>query len=124
MMVRNDARGAFSLTVPAYLEAVRAMHGVSVDEMASRLRVSPSVVRRWQRGVLVPSWRRIRRMTDVWGGSPEMLGLGAALQRFSRETKVDVADAVRMIKSGRRNAPERQPRRRTDRRQLSLPIGG
>jgi transcriptional regulator with XRE-family HTH domain len=123
-MRRDERNAAFSLTVPAYLEAVRAMHGLGVDEVASALKVSPSVVRRWQRGMLVPSWRRIRRMTDLWGGSAELLALGAALQRFSRETRVDVAEAVRMIKSGRRNAPERRVRRHTvDRRQLRLPMG-
>lgn len=115
---------SFSLTVPAYLEAVRAMHGLGVADMAAALGVSPSVVRRWQRGTLVPTLRRLRRMTALWGGSPELLALGAALQRFSRETRIDVAEAVRIIKSGRRNAPERRPRRRTvDRRQLFLPMG-
>jgi transcriptional regulator with XRE-family HTH domain len=123
-MARESPNGAFSLTVPAYLHAVRAMHGLGVAEMAAALKVSPSVVRRWQRGTLVPTWRRLRRMTELWGGSPEMLALGAALQRFSRETKIDVEEAVRIIKSGRRNAPERRaPGRRVDRRQLDLPMG-
>lgn len=123
-MASRETGGAFSLTVPAYLAAVRAMHGLATDDIASALGVTSSVVRRWERGVLVPPWRRIRRMTDRWGGSPELLALGAALQRFSRETKVDVGEAVRIIKSGRRNAPEvRVRRRRTDRRQLSLPMG-
>lgn len=126
-MTARDARngtGAFSLTVPAYLEAVRAMHGLGVADMAAALKVSPSVVRRWQRGSLVPTWRRLRRMAELWGGSPELLALGAALQRFSRDTKIDVAEAVRIIKSGRRNAPERRARRRAvDRRQLFLPMG-
>jgi hypothetical protein len=64
-------------------------------------------------------------MTDLWGGSAELLALGAALQRYSRETGVTLDEAVRILKSGQRNAPEhrvRGPRR--DRRQLSLPIGG
>lgn len=120
----KNGRNGFSLTVPAYLDAVRGMHGLGVGEMAAALRVSPSVVRRWQRGTLVPTWRRLRRMTELWGGSPELLALGAALQRFSRETKVDVSEAVRIIKSGRRNVPERRARRRVaDRRQLFLPMG-
>jgi len=123
-MGRGDRNGEFSLTVPAYLEAVRAMHGLDVAEMAAALKVSPSVVRRWQHGTMVPTWRRLRRMTELWGGRPEMLALGAALQRFSRETKLEVGDAVRIIKSGRRNAPDRQVRRRSvDRRQLDLPMG-
>ena len=92
--------------------------------MAKALRVSPSVLRRWSRGTLVPSWRRIRGMTGLWGGSAELLALGAALQRFTRATGVSVDEAVRMLRSGRRNAPERRrlapPVR--DRRQLSLPI--
>jgi ribosome-binding protein aMBF1 (putative translation factor) len=120
----KDSR-AFALTVTAYLSAVRAMHGLSAAEMAKSLRVSTSVVRRWLRGTLVPPWRRLRRMTDLWGGSPEMLALGAALQRYSRETGVTLDEAVRILKSGRRNAPERRERGpRRDRRQLSLPIGG
>lgn len=124
-MARSERNGAFSLTVPAYLDAVRAMHGIGVPEMATALKVSPSVVRRWQRGTLVPTTRRLRRMAEIWGGSPELLALGAALQRFSRDTKIDVEEAVRIIKSGRRNAPERRARRRVvDRRQLFLPMGG
>jgi len=122
-MAEQESR-AFALTVPAYLAAVRAMHGLTVPEMARALRVSPSVVHRWLRGTLVPPWRRLRRMTDLWGGSAEMLALGAALQRYGRETGVTLDEAVRMLKSGRRNAPERRPRgSRRDRRQLSLPIG-
>ncbi len=116
--------GAF-VTVPIYLEAVGRLHGVGPGEMARALRVSPSVLRRWARGTLVPSWRRLRVMTDLWGGSAELLALGAALQRYSRSTGISIEDAVRMVRSGRRNAPERRTAgRRRDRRQLSLPIGG
>jgi transcriptional regulator with XRE-family HTH domain len=116
--------GAYSLTVPAYLSAVRSIHGLRVAEMARALRVSQSVVRRWANGRLVPPWTRVRRMTELWGGSAELLGLGAALQRYSRESGVALEEAARMIRSGQRNAPERRratPQR--DRRQLSLPIG-
>lgn len=115
--------GPGSLTVPAYLAAVRSIHGLRTGEMARALRVSPSVLRRWARGTLVPPWRRVRRMTELWGGSAELLGLGAALQRYSRESGVTLEEAVRMIRSGQRNAPERRraaPER--DRRQLSFPI--
>ena len=115
---------AWSLTVPAYLAAVRSMHGLGVAEMARALRVSPSVVRRWTRGTLVPPWGRLRRMTEQWGGSAELLALGAALQRYSRQTGVPIEEAVRMVRSGRRSAPERPKRAPLrDRRQLSLPIG-
>jgi len=113
------------VTVPIYLEAVRRLHGMGAGEMARALRVSPSVLRRWGRGTLVPSWRRLRAMTGLWGGSAELLALGAALQRYSRATGISIEDAVRMVRSGRRNAPERRTARpRRDRRQLSLPIGG
>lgn len=115
--------GASALTVPVYLVAVRSIHGLTVGEMARALRVSTSVVRRWRRGSLVPTWGRMRRMTEIWGGSPELLALGAALQRYSRDTGVSLDEAARMLRSGRRNAPERRrqgPVR--DRRQLSLPI--
>jgi transcriptional regulator with XRE-family HTH domain len=117
-MARN---GSATLTVPAYLGAVRAMHGLTIPELARTLRVSVSVVRRWTRGSLVPPWSRLRRMTEIWGGSAELLALGAALQRYSRDTGVPIDEAVRMIRSGRRNAPERGRRTRTaDRRQLAL----
>lgn len=123
-MKSPGGNGTSSLTVPAYLSAVRSIHGLGVAEMARALRVSPSVVRRWANGRLVPPWTRVRRMTELWGGSAELLGLGAALQRYSRESGVALEEAARMIRSGRRNAPERRratPQR--DRRQLSLPIG-
>ncbi len=111
------------VTVPAYLAAVRRLHGLGVGEMAKALRVSPSVLRRWTRGTMVPTWRRMRSMTTLWGGSAELLALGAAMQRYARVTGVSIDEAVRMVRSGRRNAPVRPtaPRVR-DRRQLSLPI--
>jgi hypothetical protein len=103
---------------------VRRLHGMGPGEMARALRVNPSVLRRWTRGTLVPSWRRLRVMTGLWGGSAELLALGAALQRYARATGVSVDEAVRMLRTGRRNAPERRAVvRRRDRRQLSLPIG-
>jgi hypothetical protein len=62
-------------------------------------------------------------MTELWGASPERLGLGAALQRYSRESGVGLDEAARMLRSGQRNAPERKRRLpQRDRRQLSLPI--
>jgi len=113
------------VTVPSYLDAVRLVHGVGPSEMARALRVSPSVLRRWARGTLVPSWKRVRAMTGLWGGSPELLALGAALQRYARATGVSVDEAVRMVRTGRRNGPGRPAASRPrDRRQLSLPIGG
>ena len=123
---RGNGRGNVAIvTVPAYLESIRHLHGIGPGEMARALRVNPSVLRRWARGTLVPSWRRVRAMTGLWGGSPELLALGAALQRYARATGVPVDEAVRMLRTGRRHAPDRRatgPRR--DRRQLSLPIGG
>jgi hypothetical protein len=111
------------VTVPRYLAAVRTMHGVGGAEMARALRVTPSVVRRWLRGTLVPTWRRVKAMTALWGGDAELLALGAALQRYCRATGMSLEDAVRMVRSGRRTGPERRPRPRPrDRRQLSLPI--
>jgi transcriptional regulator with XRE-family HTH domain len=112
------------LTVPGYLAAVRTVHGLSVREMASGLGVSPSVVRRWLRGSLVPTWPRVQAMVRRWGGDPEILGLGAAVQRHCRATGRTVDDAVRAIRTGKRTAPVVRPRAIRDRRQLSLPIGG
>ena len=45
-----------------------------------------SIVRRWFRGTLVPTLRRLQNMTALWGGDPQLLALGAALQRYSRNT--------------------------------------
>src|SRR5262245_7029106 len=123
---RSNGRGdATVVTVPAYLDAIRRLHGIGPGEMARALRVNPSVLRRWARGTLVPSWRRVRAMTSLWGGSPELLGLGAALQPYAPPTGIPVDEAVRMLRTGRRQAPARRaPGPRRDRRQLSLPIGG
>ena len=109
------------VTVPAYLAAVRTMHGVGPADMARALHVAPSIVRRWIRGTLVPTWRRMQGMTALWGGDPQLLALGAALQRYSRVTGVPLEEAVRMVRSGRRTGPERRPKtRERDRRQLAL----
>lgn len=122
MARRSDS--AATLTVPAYLAAVRSMHAIGPADMARALRVSPSVVRRWSRGTLVPTFRRLKTMTGLWGGDAELLALGAALQRYGQATGVSLDDAVRMIRSGRRTAPvRRMPGRPLDRRQLSLPMG-
>ena len=111
------------VTVPQYLAAVRTVHAVGMTDMARALHVTPSVVRRWLRGTLVPSWRRLKGMTALWGGDPELLALGAALQRYCRATGVAVEDAVRMVRTGRRTGPERKPlARQRDRRQLTLPM--
>ena len=111
------------VTVPDYLRAVRAMHGIGVADMARALRVAPSVVRRWHAGKLVPTWRRVKAMTGLWGGDAELLALGATLQRYCRATGVSLEEAVRMVRAGKRVRPERRaaisPR---DRRQLSLPM--
>ncbi|TMB17151.1 MAG: hypothetical protein E6J59_17375 [Deltaproteobacteria bacterium] len=115
--------GASIVTVPQYLSAVRTVHALGVTEMARALHVTPSVVRRWLRGTLVPSWRRVKGMTVLWGGDAELLALGAALQRFCRATGVGLEDAVRMVRTGRRTGPERKPGARPrDRRQLTLPM--
>ena len=111
------------LTVPGYLSAVRTVHGIGVSEIARGLRVSPSVVRRWMQGTLVPPWRRVKAMVALWGGDADVLGLGAALQRHCRATGMSLEDAVRVVRSGKRTAPVRRPGAARDRRQLSLPIG-
>jgi Helix-turn-helix domain len=111
------------LTVPDYLAAVRRIHGVGPAEMARSLRVNPSVLRRWMRGTLLPTWPRLRAMTALWGGSPELLAVGAALQGVARRTGLSVEEAVQMVRTGRRNLPQRRSREPVrDRRQLSLPI--
>jgi transcriptional regulator with XRE-family HTH domain len=111
------------VTVPGYLAAVRTVHGLSVAEMARALRVSPSVVRRWMHGRLVPPWRRVKAMAALWGGDADVLGLGAALQRHCRATGMSLDEAVRVVRSGKRTTPVRRATVVRDRRQLSLPIG-
>jgi transcriptional regulator with XRE-family HTH domain len=123
MAERPEAR-LLVVTVPGYLAAVRTVHGLSVAEMARALRVSPSVVRRWMHGALVPPWRRVKTMATLWGGDADVLGLGAALQRHCRATGMPLDEAVRVVRSGKRTAPVRRPAHVRDRRQLSLPIGG
>ncbi len=108
------------LTIPGYLAAVRTVHGLSTAEMARALRVSPSVVRRWMHGTLVPPWRRVKTMAGMWGGDAEVIGLGAALQRHCRATGMTLDDAVRLVRSGKRTAPVRRAASTRDRRQLSL----
>jgi ribosome-binding protein aMBF1 (putative translation factor) len=121
--VSKSPAASVTVTVPEYLRAVRAMNGIGVGDMARALRVTPSVVRRWLAGTLVPTWRRVKSMTALWGGDAELLALGAALQRYCRSTGVSLEDAVRMVRSGRRTRPERRaPVTARDRRQLSLPI--
>jgi len=71
--------GASIITVPQYLGAVRTVHALGVTEMARALHVTPSVVRRWLRGTLVPSWRRVKGMTVLWGGDAELLARADAL---------------------------------------------
>jgi DNA-binding transcriptional MerR regulator len=116
-------RTTVPLTVPAYLAAVQRLHGLAPADMVRALRVSPSVLRRWQRGTLIPTWRRLRGMTTLWGGDPELLALGATLQRWSRMTGLPVEEAARMLQTGRRHAPgPRRPRSAGDRRQIPLPI--
>jgi hypothetical protein len=119
----GSREGAGIVTVPQYLAAVRTMHGLGVADIARALRVAPSVVRRWRRGTLVPTWRRVQSMTAQWGGDAELLALGAALQRYCRQTGISLETAVRMVRSGRRTGPARRPPARArDRRQLSLPV--
>ena len=117
--MRNAVRAPV-LTVPVYLAAVRTVHVLSVAEMARALHVSPSLVRRWMHGTLVPPWRRVKTMVTLWGGDAEVLGLGAALQRHCRAAGMPLDDAVRVIRSGRRAVPLRRPTTARDRRQLSL----
>lgn len=117
------ARAPAIVTVPRYLQAVRTVHALGVADMAKALRVSPSVLRRWLRGTLVPSWRRLQGMTSLWGGDAELLALGAALQRYCRATGVALDEAVRMVRAGRKTGPVRRAAMRVaDRRQLPLPI--
>ena len=122
MPATNHSRPAV-VTVPRYLTAVRTVHALGVRDLARALHVTPSVVRRWLRGSLVPSWRRLKGMTALWGGDAELLALGAALQRYCRTTGIALEDAVRMVRAGKRTGPERRSvGSRRDRRQLSLPM--
>lgn len=52
----------------AYLSAVRAAHGLSVEGLASLLLVSVSTLRHWRQGTRMPStpaqWRSLQRLAD------------------------------------------------------------
>jgi hypothetical protein len=112
------------VTIPVYLDAVERLHGIGSPEMARTLGVTVAAVRRWRRGQQVPSWRRVKALVARWGGDAELLGLGAALQRCSRETGLALEDAVKLVRSGRRTLPERRrPASSVARNQLRLPIG-
>lgn len=121
---RSAPRASPVVTIPTYLAAVESLHGIGSADMARALGVTVSAVRRWRRGEQVPSWRRVRQLVTRWGGDAELLALGAALQRFARETGLSLDEAVKLVRSGRRTAPKRPvPRVRELRNQLSLPIG-
>jgi transcriptional regulator with XRE-family HTH domain len=111
------------MTAGEYLEAVARMQGLTFREMAHALKIDPSLLRRWRRGVLIPSWRRVQAMTALWGGDPYILFLGAVLQRYCRQTGLTLEEA-RRLRAGKRVAirRRRRPTGAADRAQLSLPI--
>ena len=119
---KSNGRAAM-VTVPVYLTAVESLHGIGTAEMARALGVTLGAVRRWRRGQQIPSFRRVRQMVSRWGGDAELLALGTSLQRFARETGVSLEDAVKLVRSGRRTAPQRKRTPTHNRNQLSLPIG-
>ena len=124
MAVAKSQRSPGLVTIPVYLDAVERLHGIGAAEVARALGVTVSAVRRWRRGQQVPTWRRVRQMVSRWGGDAELLALGAALQRYARETGVSLEDAIKLVRSGRRVAPKRvRARMVVPRNQLSLPIG-
>ena len=113
------------MTAGEYLRTAAAMHGLSFRAMARALKVHPNVVRRWRRGQVLPSWRRVQAMTQLWGGNPHVIFLGSLLERYCRETGLTPADA-RRICLGRGSAMPRRSRRQAapvDVDQLRLPMG-
>jgi len=112
------------MTVGDYLGSVAEMHGLTFRGMARALRVDPTVLRRWRRGRVAPSWRRVQAMTALWGGNPHVIFLGTLLHRYCQVTELS-AEQARRLCVGKAQAglatPQRR-RKRTDRGQLQLPI--
>jgi hypothetical protein len=100
------------------------MHGLTFRGMARALRVDPTVLRRWRRGSVTPSWRRVQAMTALWGGNPHVIFLGTLLQRYSRVTELSVEQARRLcVGKAQAGLPtRRRAKKRGDRGQLQLPI--
>lgn len=111
------------MTVGGYLEAVAEIHGLTFRAMARALKVNPTVLRRWRRDAVVPSWRRTQAMTALWGGNPHVIFLGSMLQRYCAQTGVTLAQARRLCVAKAAALPQkRRPRRSADRAQLQLPM--
>jgi hypothetical protein len=112
------------MTVADYLSAVADMHGLTFHAMARALRVDPTVLRRWRRGRVAPSWRRVQAMTALWGGNPHVIFLGTLLQRYALITDLSVEQARRLcVAKAQAGVPaRRRPKKRGDRGQLQLPI--
>jgi len=112
------------MTAGEYLQAVARMHGLTYRAMARALKVDPSVLRRWRRNRVAPSWRRVQAMTALWGGDPHVIFLGSVLERYRRETGLSEQETQRLC-TGRRRGLRRQRRRpQADGNQLQLPMGG
>jgi hypothetical protein len=112
------------MTVAEYLGAVAEMHGLTFRGMARALRVHPTVLRRWRRGRVTPSWRRVQAMTSLWGGDPHVIFLGTVLHRYCQMTDLSVEQARRLcVGKARAGLPTpRRQKKRADRGQLQLPI--
>jgi hypothetical protein len=111
------------MTAGEYLQVVARIHGLTFRSMAQALKVAPSVLRRWRRGRVAPSWRRVQAMTALWGGDPHVIFLGTVLERYRRETGLSEQETRRLC-TGRRSGLKRKRRRApTDRMQLQLPMG-
>jgi transcriptional regulator with XRE-family HTH domain len=112
------------MSVGEYIDAVARMHGLTYRAMARALKVTPAVLRRWRRGVVLPSWRRVQAMVGLWGGDAQVIFLGTALERFGRDTGLSKKDIRRLCLGKSRVLPRRRGRPRPlERDQLNLPIG-
>jgi transcriptional regulator with XRE-family HTH domain len=111
------------MSVGEYLEAVARMHGLTYRAMARALKVTPAVLRRWRRGMVLPSWRRVQAMVGLWGGDAQVIFLGTMLDRFGQETGLSRKDIRRLCLGKSRAVPRRRVRpRQLERDQLDLPI--
>ena len=111
------------MTAGEYLEVIARIHGLTFQAMAKALKVAPSVLRRWRRGRVAPSWRRVQAMTALWGGDPHVIFLGTVLERYRRDTGLSERETRRLC-TGRRSGLKRKGRTPTaDRMQLQLPMG-
>jgi transcriptional regulator with XRE-family HTH domain len=113
-----------TMTAGEYLQAVARMHGLTFRAMARALKVDPAVLRRWRRDRVAPSWRRVQKMTSLWGGNPHVIFLGTVLEWYRQQTGLTRQETRRLCTGRVSGMARKRPRApAVDKDQLSLPMG-